>query len=627
MSDDHDDYVGEDGHDEEAGTALVVRPTESPRTPAQSRVDAVASLTFRAYERASTLQLTTEEIAALQAEFPDDAFRPGAAGKEALIYIEHAFLRERLNKVIGIGQWALIPRNRWAEEGAKGTIVYVEAMLLVRGCFVSEAVGDMTYYPSNAQTNYGDAVEGAKTQALRRCCFDSETEVLTDRGFRRFQDVGDARVLQVNGSSLEPTGARPFQQDYSGQMIACYGQNLDFCVTPGHDMVTTEGKLKAATLIQTWKERVIPRCLTVSTSNDPRMKLAGYVLADGTIRNKKTWAISVSRPRKIHDLEALSLHSRELAYKTAGDVAVTDSGYTFKTRRDKRAFIYPMEMLADVLTPKKQIRRDCLLSLTASQAKAIVDGWMEFDGSPISEHSHRAYCSNVERLESLEVLAVMAGYCVSQRTARVNTLISDRPNYSVTISSRNGMHISKRNGRTVANSTDSVWCVTVPTGVIVVRRKGFSMLCGNCKEFGIGLQAWSKSWCEGWWQRRNAPKQKPAPATQQSHANGAAQEQKAPPPAEDPHSKIMVVQSLLKLDEWIKWVNAEPKRQPFAEAIRDRAGQLILSAASLAPNMAAANDAEEQLYAPKWNLLGTAHERDIRAALKTKRATFPKVKA
>jgi hypothetical protein len=34
-------------------------------------------------------------------------------------------------------------------------------MLLIRGCFVAEAIGDMDYFPHNAKTNYGDAVEGA----------------------------------------------------------------------------------------------------------------------------------------------------------------------------------------------------------------------------------------------------------------------------------------------------------------------------------------------------------------------------------------------------------------------------------------------------------------------------------
>lgn len=159
---------------QEVGTALPASDIKAPITAAQAKVEAVANLTMKAYEMASTLKLTPEEVSSLQQEFPDEAFKPGAAGKENLIYIEHAFLRDRLNQVFGPGQWAIIPRNRWAEpfttgRGTEGSRVYVEAMLVIRGAFVAEAVGAMEYYPKNESQNYGDAVEGAKTAALRRC--------------------------------------------------------------------------------------------------------------------------------------------------------------------------------------------------------------------------------------------------------------------------------------------------------------------------------------------------------------------------------------------------------------------------------------------------------------------------
>lgn len=176
-------------------TAVTTRPAQ-PVAPApagsppvvnaeQAKVAAIADLTKSAYSRASELKLTPDEIKGLEEDFGDDAFKPGAAGKENLIYIEHAFLRERFNKVFGHGQWAIVPRSRWKEDftipakpargnyaaqpAKQATRVYVEAMLLVRGCFVAEAVGDMVYYPNNESQNYGDAVEGAKTAALRRC--------------------------------------------------------------------------------------------------------------------------------------------------------------------------------------------------------------------------------------------------------------------------------------------------------------------------------------------------------------------------------------------------------------------------------------------------------------------------
>jgi hypothetical protein len=167
-------------------TTTVERRADTPPpvkresvTPEQAKVDAVAELTMTAYAKASELVLTPDEQLALQKDFPDEAFRPGAAGKENLLYIEHAFLRGRLNEVLGLGQWSIIPRKRWAEDfilpatrdraETPASRVYVEAMLVIRGCFVAEAIGDMVYYKNNQSQNYGDAVEGAKTAALRRC--------------------------------------------------------------------------------------------------------------------------------------------------------------------------------------------------------------------------------------------------------------------------------------------------------------------------------------------------------------------------------------------------------------------------------------------------------------------------
>ena len=162
---------------QESSKAIATVPVNGqPReenTTAKGKVDAIAEVTKTAYANASKLALTADETGKLQVQFPDAAFRSGAGGNASLIYIEHAHLRQRLNEVLGLGQWTLIQRNRWAEEfqtgkGKKGVRIYVEVMLMIRGCFVDEAIGDMPYYPSNDSSNYGDAVEGAKSAALRR---------------------------------------------------------------------------------------------------------------------------------------------------------------------------------------------------------------------------------------------------------------------------------------------------------------------------------------------------------------------------------------------------------------------------------------------------------------------------
>ena len=66
--------------DQAMAPALPPEQIRPPITPAQAKVDAIANLTMSAYAKAGTLQFTREEIDALAADFPDEAFQPGAAG-------------------------------------------------------------------------------------------------------------------------------------------------------------------------------------------------------------------------------------------------------------------------------------------------------------------------------------------------------------------------------------------------------------------------------------------------------------------------------------------------------------------------------------------------------------------
>lgn len=164
---------------------LPVVPSESTAvsptiTPAQARIEAVADVLHKGYENASTLVLTPDEAKALSADFPDEAFSLGAGGDPNLVYIEHAYLRQRLNQVLGVGAAVPIKRRDWGEEfeyfkdgkRAKAVRIYADVVLLVRGCVVGEAVGEAIYYPNNAKSNFGDALESARSNAFRRCCKD-----------------------------------------------------------------------------------------------------------------------------------------------------------------------------------------------------------------------------------------------------------------------------------------------------------------------------------------------------------------------------------------------------------------------------------------------------------------------
>lgn len=145
----------------------TVRPDGeiSPQLSAQEqRTNQVAQALAPAYARASTLVLTPEESAALSAPFDDEAVE--IREFDGLIYLPHIEISNRLNRVLGIGQWAIIRRREWFD--ADTSTMYGDYCLLIRGCLVGDAIGGHPYNPQNRKTNYSDALESTRAEALRR---------------------------------------------------------------------------------------------------------------------------------------------------------------------------------------------------------------------------------------------------------------------------------------------------------------------------------------------------------------------------------------------------------------------------------------------------------------------------
>jgi len=335
-------------------------------------------------------------------------------------------------------------------------------------------------------------------------CFSADTEVLTDHGFQRFSEV-TGRILQVGESGLEAVDARPFVQDYAGPMVTLDSDDLNFSVTPNHDMITTDGKIEAGEMFEQSRSRskfAIPRCVRGTRAlqgiSDARLVLMGAYLADGYLHNDKDARISVSRSQKVERLRALGLHHNDREGHEAGSEARSKSGRTVVTRANKTHFDYDPAHLGEIIDPKtKAVNVGAALSLAREQVRTLVDAWVSFDGHRDKKSRvRRVFTSRRDHVAALEVLAVAAGYAVSVVRSRTSDL-SVRPNYYVTISDRDAIKVFRWGRETVnnrpgqrrhtgleltQNATGKVWCVTVPSGAIVVRRNGFSMLCGNCAE-------------------------------------------------------------------------------------------------------------------------------------------------
>jgi 5'-3' exonuclease len=117
-----------------------------------------------------------EASAILGAPLTDDeiSVRPD----DGILYMSGEAVRQRLQKAFGIGGWAIKPISTIVDKEAVDKNnkpqprVYYTGQLWILGRFVAEATGDGSWIRSNPKSDYGTALEGAKTNCISRCCKD-----------------------------------------------------------------------------------------------------------------------------------------------------------------------------------------------------------------------------------------------------------------------------------------------------------------------------------------------------------------------------------------------------------------------------------------------------------------------
>jgi len=373
--------------------------------------------------------------------------------------------------------------------------------LLSATSFVQKQTPDGTWHEVGASAYYSEYAaikkDGTPTHMwltkpliMLSKCFDDETEVLTNHGFRKFSEIKNEKIMELSNNELKITNSKPFSQDYSGEMISVHSDMLDFCVTPNHDMITTFGRVEAEALYKTttcrgpWRIPLSREIKQTDPVDEEFFKLLGYILADGWQVRKGLWNISVSRNYKLkelmkYDVSRNTIHSRGVVAKNP----IRD----IKTNFDKICFNFTDSRIDTFLLNDKSFVFELYHSIKACEAKLILDAWQYFDGHTNKKTGlRRIYTSKEHHCDVIEFLACKAGYTISSRKTRQSD-ISDRDNFYYTISSCPSIKVVKpwRNHPGLIkemNFSGKVWCVTVPSNTIIVRRKGFSMICGNCAE-------------------------------------------------------------------------------------------------------------------------------------------------
>ena len=153
----------------ENGQKFEVEKSNSPSVPVtQEPKKDISKLDFQEQithliPTAGTIELSKSQRDILYDPVKDDdvEIRP-----DGLIYLPWMEYVSRLKDAFGIG-WAIIPQGM---PTAKGDYVLWPFWLVIQGKIAGFAVGEQQYYANNPTMTYGDALEGAKSNALMRLC-------------------------------------------------------------------------------------------------------------------------------------------------------------------------------------------------------------------------------------------------------------------------------------------------------------------------------------------------------------------------------------------------------------------------------------------------------------------------
>lgn len=345
------------------------------------------------------------------------------------------------------------------------------------------------------------------TVAVSQGCYDDKTEVLTERGWRKFSDLPrDIRVAQVraDGSAewVHPTDYMAYDVDEDLVHVTSPSGSVNLLVTANHNMV-------------------IRRRRRVDNRRDASGKIISHEKEVGPFETVRADEVKYHRD-VVHTCAAMSsVWSEELssweklliAFQADGSSEPTGNStgeksgtviHAFRFRRARkierfRALLEEVGLrysenvhasgtvsflvhFPDVSPPKRLSDWVDVSRVSASWAQSFLDEARHWDGSARTEASFGFHTTNESDANVVHALCCLAGY-----QARMSTDVREEP--------RAPLHtVFWSTGRTGVGGEvittirvpykGKVYCVEVPEHRLIVRRNGVVAVCGNSTRRG-----------------------------------------------------------------------------------------------------------------------------------------------
>jgi thymidylate synthase ThyX len=459
---------------------------------------------------------------------------------------------ERYLKTVGGESW--LEMRRAQAEGLNPGQLLVEAA--GRACYkswlprlnpnVSKVRTDQKEYFLNIlRSGHGSVLEHANYTFLlsdvsRVFCYDSDTDVLTDEGWKPWPKVDGSELfgtLNPHSGALEYQKATEhFEAEYEGPMYEVRSEQVDLLVTPNHRMWvqrvdTQAAKRKEQTFGIELAEDIYRKRVRYQKGAIWRGSEPDVIRVPATCRTYKRDSRIVTRTYPGKEFPARAF-ARFLGWYLSEGYINRHHIVIYQNRGAKLDGIVDTirELGLQPYVPERhqgQVRicclplRDFLADLGTAVDKRIpttvhewgrgllkefLDAFIQGDGNTHSGNGHQViYTASKEMADDLQVLAIKAGYSANLRVddrvglKRVmpngQEFYNLRPTYIVSLGrSRLFPHVNlnrrapnrwhNENGYNdrFVHYEGTIHCVKVPNGLLFVRRNGKPVVSGNTHE-------------------------------------------------------------------------------------------------------------------------------------------------
>jgi nicotinic acid phosphoribosyltransferase len=365
-----------------------------------------------------------------------------------------------------------------------------------RGCSSVESAGiaGLAHLVSFKGTDTLSALTEGKNYYNEPCagfsipaCYDEDTEILTSNGFVPFLELkSNHKVAQyyMDGTVdfILPTAI--YNYPYTGNMISYKNSYSDLCVTPNHRLIRRSlatgdieiilanmgGYSHRNSMIQSAKLKKDGKGITFLD----RLRIAFQ--ADGSFPSRKhkyngknsgclPIRFGLKKPRKIERLRWVLQEINTEYFESTDKRVGGDYTHFWIKIKDNEEFLKDFSWVD-------------LSEVTYTWAREFIDEITHWDGSSRLEKYYSYSSINKFNADMVQAIAAIAGY-----RARVSPYQDSRNNrkvlYEVQIFETEGCGGQGIVRSEIENFNGFVYCVSVPSGMLIVRRNGKVCISGN----------------------------------------------------------------------------------------------------------------------------------------------------